>query len=119
MKKFIAKSLFVAIFMAASMSISVASYQAENPSNVTIISQGNLKFLISNYNYLKEVTVNIYDGEKNLLIQEPLKFKKLFNMGNLLDGLYTIEVLDLKKNVITRKSFSIKTETTRDIIAKN
>ncbi len=119
MKKFIAKSSFVAILMAASMSISVASYQAENSTNVTIVSQGNLKFLISSYNNSKELTVNIYDGEKNLLIQEPLKFKKIFNMDNLLDGSYTIEVLDLKKNLISRKSFSIKTETKRDFIAKN
>jgi len=119
MKKSIAKSSFVAILIAASMSFSVASYAAENPTNVKIESQGNLKFLVSTNSKSNGLTINIYDNEKNLLIQESLMSKKVFDMGSLLDGAYTIEVLDAKRKVISSKSFSIKTETTRDIIAKN
>lgn len=119
MKKFITKSSMVAIMMVAGMSISMSSYAAENPTSVKIESQGNLKFLISPEFIAKGLTVNIYDEDKNLLIQEPLKSKKVFYMGNLLDGSYSIEVLDVQKNVVNKKSFSIKTETKRDVIAKN
>jgi hypothetical protein len=64
-------------------------------------------------------TVIIYDGENNEIHKENITSKKLFNLSGLLDGNYRMEVLDIRKNVISSKSFTIKTEVKRDIIAMN
>ena len=116
MKKSINKVMFVAALMAAGLSVHVAN--ATENQLVKIESQGNLKFLVAS-EYSSDFIVKIFNQENDLIHQEIIGSKKLFNLSNLIDGAYKMEVYDSKKQLVSQKSFQIKTEIKRDLIAKN
>jgi len=116
MKKSINKVMFAAALMVASMSVQVAN--ATETQLVKIESQGNLKFLVASENS-SEFIVKIFNQENELIHQEIIGSRKIFNLKNLIDGMYKLEVYDSKKQLISQKSFQIKTEVKRDLIAKN
>ena len=116
MKKHIIKTVMAATFFAASMSVVSAANGAELSLPVNIESVGKLKYMVS---VKAGATVVIYDGENNEIHKEGITTQKLFNLAGLSDGNYRMVVLDDHKNVLTSKSFTIKTEVKRDIVAMN
>jgi len=116
MKKSINKALFVAALVATGLSVQVA--HATTPQLVKIESQGNMKFLVASENS-SDFIVKIFNNENELIHQEVIGSKKLFNLSNLIDGAYKMEVYNSKKQLISEKSFQIKTEIKRDVVAKN
>lgn len=118
MKKHIIKTFVAATIFAASMSVVSAANGAELSLPVNIESVGTLKYMVS-VQAKAGATVIIYDAENNEIHKESISSKKLFNLSGLADGNYRMEVLDIRKNVLSSKSFTIKTEVKRDIIAMN
>ena len=110
------KYTLAALFLVASMSVVSAANGAELSLPVNIESVGRLKYMVS---AKAGATVVIYDGENNEIHKEGIATQKLFNLAGLSDGNYRMVVFDIKKNVITAKSFKIKTEVKRDIVAMN
>jgi hypothetical protein len=118
MKKFINQNTVAALFFAASMSVVSAANGAELSLPVNIESVGKLKYMVS-VQVNTGATVIIYDSENNEIHKEGIASKKLFNLAGLSDGNYRMVVLDIHKNVLTSKSFTIQTEVKRDIVAMN
>ena len=112
-QSFMKKYTFAALFFAASLS---AANGAELTLPVNIESVGKLKYMVS---VNAGATVLIYDGENHEIHKEYISTQKLFNLAGLSDGNYQMVVLDIHKKVLTSKSFKIKTEVKRDIIAMN
>ena len=112
------KYTLAALFFVATMSVVSAANGAELSLPVNIESVGKLKYMVS-VQAKAGATVIIYDAENNEIHKENITSKKLFNLAGLADGSYRMEVLDIRKNVISSKSFTIKTEVKRDIIAMN
>mgnify|MGYP000955420973 CR=1 FL=1 len=110
------KYTFAALLFAASLFVVSAANGAELSLPVNIESVGKLKYIVSAQ---AGATVIIYDGENNEIHKENIASKKLFNLAGLADGSYRMEVLDIRKNVLSSKSFTIKTEVKRDIVAMN
>lgn len=110
------KYTFATLFFAASLFVVSAATGAELSLPVNIESVGKLKYMVS---VKAGATVVIYDGENNEIHKEAITTQKLFNLAGLSDGSYRMVVLDMRKNVITSKSFTIKTEVKRDIVAMN
>jgi len=110
------KYTFAALLFAASLFVVSAANGAELSLPVNIESVGKLKYIVSAQ---AGATVIIYDGENNEIHKENIASKKLFNLAGLADGSYRMEVLDIRKTVLSSKSFTIKTEVKRDIIAMN
>ena len=110
------KYTFAALFFAASLFVVSAANGAELSLPVNIESVGKLKYMVT---VKAGATVVIYDGENNEIHKENITSQKLFNLAGLADGSYRMEVLDIRKNVLSSKSFTIKTEVKRDIIAMN
>jgi len=115
---FMKKYIVAAFLFAASLSVASAATGAELSLPVNIESIGKLKYMVS-VQAKAGATVLIYDGENNEIHKEAIATKKLFNLAGLSDGNYRMVVMDDHKNVISSKSFSIKTEVKRDIIAMN
>lgn len=115
---FMKKYTFAALFFAASLFVVSAANGAELTLPVNIESVGKLKYRVS-VETKAGATVLIYDGENHEIHKEGIASQKLFNLAGLSDGNYRMVVLDDHKNVLTSKSFSIKTEVKRDIIAMN
>ena len=110
------KYTLAAFFLVASMSVVSAATGAELSLPVNIESVGRLKYMVS---AKAGATVVIYDGENNEIHREGIATQKMFNLAGLSDGNYRMVVFDIRKNVITAKSFKIKTEVRRDIVAMN
>jgi hypothetical protein len=115
MKKHIKNAMAVAFF-AASMSVVSAAYGAEVTLPVSIDQVGKLKFLVS-VEPKSNLYVIILDADNNIIHQEILSSKKLFNLANLVDGKYRMEIQNARKQVITSKKFNILTEIKRDLVA--
>jgi len=115
---FMKKYIVAAFLFAASLSVASAATGAELSLPVNIESVGKLKYRVS-VQAKAGATVLIYDGENNEIHKEAIATKKLFNLAGLSDGNYRMVVLDIHKNVLSSKSFTIKTEVKRDIIAMN
>ncbi len=115
MKKHIKNAMAVAFF-AASMSVVSAAYGAEVTLPVSIDQVGKLKYLVS-----AEPKSNLYviilDANNNIIHQEFITSKKLFNLASLVDGKYRMEILNTRKQVVTSKTFNILTEVKRDLVA--
>ena len=115
MKKHIKNAMAVAFF-AASMSVVSATFGAEVTLPVSIDQVGKLKYLVS-----AEPKSNLYviilDAENNIIHQEVISSKKLFNLASLADGKYRMEIQNGRKQVITSKTFNILTVTKRDLVA--
>ena len=103
-------------FFAASMSVVSAAYGAVVTLPVSIDQVGKFKFLVS-----AEPKSNLYviirDADNNIIHQEVISSKKLFNLASLVDGKYRLEIQNARKQVVTFKSFNILTETRRDMVA--
>jgi hypothetical protein len=110
------KYTFAALLFAASLFVVSAANGAELTLPVNIEFVVKLKYMVS---VKAGATVIIYDAENNEIHKEGIASKKLFNLAGLSDGNYRIVVLDDHKNVLTSKSFTIKTEVKRDIVAMN
>ena len=110
------KYTLAALFLVASMSVVSAANGAELTLPVNIESVGRLKYMVS---VNAGATVLIYDGENHEIHKEYISTQKLFNLAGLSDGNYQLVVLDKNKKVLTSKSFKIKTEVKRDIVAMN
>ncbi|MHA8074586.1 hypothetical protein ACRZ9O_08650 [Aquirufa sp. HETE-40SA] len=110
------KYVVAALLFAANLSVVSAANGAELSLPVNIESVGKLKYRVS---AKAGATVVIYDGENNEIHKEGIATQKLFNLAGLSDGNYRMVVFDIRKNVITAKSFKIKTEVKRDIVAMN
>ena len=110
------KYTLAALFLVASMSVVSAANGAELSLPVNIESVGRLKYMVS---VNAGATVLIYDGENHEIHKEYISTQKLFNLAGLSDGNYQLVVLDKNKKVLISKSFKIKTEVKRDIIAMN
>ena len=110
------KYIVAAFLLAASLSVASAATGAELTLPVNIESVGKLKYMVS---VQAGATVLIYDGENHEIHKEYISTQKLFNLAGLSDGNYQMVVLDNNKKVLTSKSFKIKTEVKRDIIAMN
>jgi hypothetical protein len=110
------KYTLAALFLVVSMSVVSAATGAELSLPVNIESVGRLKYMVS---AKAGATVVIYDGENNEIHREGIATQKMFNLAGLSDGNYRMVVFDIRKNVITAKSFKIKTEVRRDIVAMN
>jgi hypothetical protein len=115
MKKHIKNAMAVAFF-AASMSVVSAANGAEVTLPVSIDQVGKLKFLVS-VEPKSNLYVIILDADNNIIHQEILSSKKLFNLANLVDGKYRMEIQNARKQVITSKKFNILTEIKRDLVA--
>jgi hypothetical protein len=115
MKKHIKNAMAVAFF-AASMSVVSAAYGAEVTLPVSIDQVGKLKFLVS-VEPKSNLYVIILDADNNIIHQEILSSKKLFNLANLVDGKYRMEIQNARKQVITSKKFNILTEIKHDLVA--
>lgn len=113
---FMKKYIVAAFLFAASLSVASAATGAELTLPVNIESVGKLKYMVS---VQAGATVLIYDGENHEIHKEYISTQKLFNLAGLSDGNYQMVVLDNNKKVLTSKSFKIKTEVKRDIIAMN
>jgi hypothetical protein len=112
------KYSFAALIFAASLFVVSVTNGAELTLPVNIESVGTLKYMVS-VQAKAGATVIIYDAENNEIHKEGITTQKLFNLAGLSDGNYRMVVLDIHKNVLTSKSFTIKTEVTRDIVAMN
>ena len=110
------KIVVAALLFAANLSVVSAAYGAELTLPVNIESVGKLKYMVS---AKAGATVIIYDGENREIHKEYISTQKLFNLAGLSDGSYRMVVLDINKKVLTSKSFKIKTEVKRDIVAMN
>jgi hypothetical protein len=77
---------------------------------------GKMKFLVSTEPNSK-LFVIIYDTDEQIIHQEAISSRKLYNFGNLLDGKYRMEIRNANKQIIQTKKFNILTETKRDLIA--
>jgi hypothetical protein len=115
MKKSIKNAMTVAFF-AASMSVVSAAYGAEVALPVSINQVGKMKFLVSTEPNSK-LFVIIYDTDEQIIHQEAISSRKLYNFGNLFDGKYRMEIRNANKQIIQTKKFNILTETKRDLIA--
>jgi hypothetical protein len=115
MKKYIKNAMTVAFF-AASMSVVSAAYGAEVALPVSINQVGKMKFLVSTEPNTK-LFVIIYDTDEQIIHQDAISSRKLYNFGNLLDGKYRMEIRNANKQLIQTKKFNILTETKRDLIA--
>lgn len=115
MKNFITKNALAALVVAAILSVSSA-HAAEFALPVNIDQVGKMKFLVSS-DTSSPLYVVIYDEDNNQITRETLSTKKLFNFSNLNDGRYKMVIIDSRKNVIKSKTFSILTETKRDLVA--
>lgn len=102
--------------LAASMSITSAATAAELTLPVNIEQVGKMKFLVR-AEPKSFLTVIIYDTENNILYNEQIFNQKLFSFSDLSDGKYRMEVLDSRKKLVQTKSFNIKTEVKRDLVA--
>ncbi len=116
MRNFINKNYIAAFMLAATMSITSAASAAELTSPVNIEQVGKMKFLVRAESK-SSLTVIIYDTENNILYNEQLSSQKLFSFSDLSDGKYRMEVLDSRKKLVQSKSFNIKTEVKRDLVA--
>ena len=116
MRNFINKNHIAAFMLAATMSITSDASAAELTSPVNIEQVGKMKFLVR-AEPKSFLTVIIYDTENNILYNEQISNQKLFSFSDLSDGKYRIEVLDSRKKLVQSKSFNIKTEVKRDLVA--
>ena len=116
MRNFINKNYIAAFMLAATMSITSAASAAELTSPVNIEQVGKMKFLVRAESK-SSLTVIIYDTENNILYNEQISSQKLFSFSDLSDGKYRMEVLDSRKKLVQSKSFNIKTEVKRDLVA--
>jgi hypothetical protein len=116
MRNFINKNSIAVFMLAASMSITSAASTAELTSPVNIEQVGKMKFLVR-AEPKSFLTVIIYDTENNILYNEQISNQKLFSFSDLSDGKYRMEVLDSRKKLVQSKSFNIKTEVKRDLVA--
>ena len=116
MRNFINKNYIAAFMLAATMSITSAASAAELTSPVNIEQVGKMKFLVRAESK-SSLTVIIYDTENNILYNEQISNQKLFSFSDLSDGKYRMEVLDSRKKLVQSKSFNIKTEVKRDLVA--
>jgi hypothetical protein len=114
MKKSINKGLKVVLMLSAGLYAQVAFAT----QIIKIESQGNMKFLVASETS-SDFIVKIYNEENEIIHQEAIGSKKIFNLTNLIDGNYKMEVYDAKKNLVSKKSFQIKTEIKRDLIAQS
>ena len=110
------KYVVAALLFAANLSVVSAANGAELSLPVNIESVGKLKYMVS---AKAGATVIIYDEENHEIHKEYISTQKLFNLAGLSDGNYRLVVLDINKKELTSKSFKIKTEVKRDIIAMN
>lgn len=115
MKKHIINAMALAFF-ATSMSMTSPVMAAGLSLPVSINQVGRMKFLVSAEPNSKLVVI-IYDADQNIIHQEVIASKKLYNFANLLDGKYKMEILNAKKQVIQSKTFNILTEVKRDLVA--
>ena len=115
MKKHIKNAMAVAFF-AASMSVVSAANGAEVTLPVSIDQVGKLKYLVS-AEPKTNLYVIIFDADNNIIHQEVITSKKLFNLSSLVDGKYRMEIQNARKEVVTSKSFNILTEVKRDLVA--
>jgi hypothetical protein len=83
---------------------------------VSINQVGKMKFLVSAEPNSKLVVI-ISDADQNIIHQEAIESKKLFNFSSLVDGKYKLEIVNAKKQIIQTKTFNIRTETKRDLVA--
>ena len=116
MKNFITKNSIVSLACAALLSISSVAAAAELSLPVSIEQVGKLKFLVSP-ELKTQLIVTIYDTDNNLIHSEAITSKKMFSFANLVDGAYRMDILDARKNLLKSKTFSIKTEVKRDLVA--
>ena len=116
MRNFTNKNYIGAFMLAATMSITSAASAAELTSPVNIEQVGKMKFLVRAESK-SSLTVIIYDTENNILYNEQISNQKLFSFSDLSDGKYRMEVLDSRKKLVQSKSFNIKTEVKRDLVA--
>ncbi|MHA8091313.1 hypothetical protein V7S78_02225 [Aquirufa regiilacus] len=115
MKKYIINAMALAFF-ATSMSMTPHAMATGLSLPVSINQVGRMKFLVSAEPNSKLVVI-IYDADQNIIHQEVIASKKLYNFANLLDGKYKMEILNAKKQVIQSKTFNILTEVKRDLVA--
>jgi hypothetical protein len=115
MKKYIKNAMAVAFF-AASMSMTSRALAVEVGLPVSINQVGKMKFLVSTEPNSK-LFVIIYDTDEQIIHQDAISSRKLYNFGNLLDGKYRMEIRNANKQIIQTKKFNILTETKRDLIA--
>ena len=115
MKKQIKNALAIALF-AISMSMTSNAMATEVSLPVSINQVGKMKFLVSAEPNSKLVVI-IYDADQNIIHQEAIASKKLYNFANLLDGKYRMEILNANKQIIQSKTFNILTEVKRDLVA--
>jgi hypothetical protein len=116
MKNFIQKNSIAAVAFAAFLSLSSAASASELSLPVSIEQVGKLKFLVSP-ELKTQLIVTIYDTDNNLIHSEAITSKKMFSFADLVDGAYRMEILDARKNLLKSKTFSIKTEVKRDLVA--
>jgi hypothetical protein len=115
MKKQIKNALAIAFF-AISMSMTSNAMATEVSLPVSINQVGKMKFLVSAEPNSKLVVI-IYDADQNIIHQEAIASKKLYNFANLLDGKYKMEIMNANKQIIQTKTFNILTEVKRDLVA--
>ena len=116
MRNFIDKNSIAAFMLAASMFITSTASALELTLPVNIEQVGKMKFLVR-AEPKSSLTVIIYDTENNILYNEQISSQKLFSFSDLSDGKYRMEVLDPRKKLVQSKSFNIKTEVKRDLVA--
>jgi len=116
MRNFINKNSIAAFMLAASMSITSTASALELTLPVNIEQVGKMKFLVR-AEPKSSLTVLIYDAENNILYNEQISSQKLFSFSDLSDGKYRMEVLDPRKKLVQSKSFNIKTEVKRELVA--
>ena len=98
MKKLIINAMALAFF-ATSMSMTSNAMATEVSLPVSINQVGKMKFLVSAEPNSKLVVI-IYDADQNIIHQEAIASKKLYNFANLLDGKYRMEILNANKQII-------------------
>jgi len=116
MKNFITKNSIASLACASLLSISSVASASELSLPVSIEQVGKLKFLVSP-ELKTQLIVTIYDTDNNLIHSEAITNKKMFSFADLADGAYRMEILDARKNLLKSKTFSIKTEVKRDLVA--
>jgi hypothetical protein len=115
MKKFIINAMALAFF-ATSMSMNANAMSSALSLPVSISQVGKMKFLVSAEPNSKLIVI-ISDSDHNIIHREAIESKKLYNFSNLLDGKYTLEIMNANKQVIQTKTFNILTEVKRDLVA--
>jgi hypothetical protein len=116
MRNFIDKNSIAAFMLAASMFITSTASALELTLPVNIEQVSKMKFLVR-AEPKSSLTVIIYDTENNILYNEQISSQKLFSFSDLSDGKYRMEVLDSRKKLVQSKSFNIKTEVKRNLVA--